>query len=228
MSKAIWWLTVMCSSMALAATATVPPGGADNRPIIPPRETHPFGALETHPLWDRPVDRAPLPDRIERDVDRGEGRVEDPTTFELKQIRREQIDPSGTLAAVKEQQRQDDVEAIRLKTDREANRVKRYEREDEVLAKERRDWATMVQRENAAGGAVVDRMALDRMEADYRAAIDAAVQRRDDQLAAVRRTGGDAREVEKQRAEILQQFESARSDAERARAARREVILGHP
>ena len=183
MNKAIC-LTVMSSSMALAAT--VPP--PDNRPTIPPpQETHPFGALETRPLWDRPVDRGPLPDRIERDVDRGEGRItDDPATFDLKQIRREQIDPSGTLAAVKEQQRQEDVEAIRLKADREANRVKRYEREDEVLAKERRDWSTLVQRENAAGGAVVDRMALDRMEADYRAAIDTAASRRDADLAAVR------------------------------------------
>ena len=99
---------------------------ADNRPIIPPRETHPFGALETRPLWDRPEDRAAPPIGSSAMSIAGKGGSPTIRRRLTEADPREQIDPSGTLAAVKEQQRQEDVEAIRLKTDREANRVKRW------------------------------------------------------------------------------------------------------
>src|SRR4051812_44924196 len=66
---------VVSSTLLLGATV---PEQQSNGPILPPRESHPFGAIETRPLWDRPgagagVDGAPSlrssPARIEADVD---------------------------------------------------------------------------------------------------------------------------------------------------------------
>ena len=110
-------------------------------------------------------------------MDRGNGRVEDQPTFDLRQIEREQLGGTQLGSAWERAQadRENQVEQLRLKSQREQIRQQRIERESDALATQRRQWQSILSRENAAGGAVIDRAALDAIERHYQAAMSAAV-----------------------------------------------------
>src|SRR5690348_6559373 len=102
--KRITMILLACASTALAgqgeqpvvlppsrAASQAPAGAIDNS------GSHPFGAIETRPLWERPsaVDVGgaglTLQQRTEAALDRGNGRVEDQPSFDLRQIERERL-----------------------------------------------------------------------------------------------------------------------------------------
>jgi hypothetical protein len=192
-------------------------------------EDRPFGAIETRPLWERPAsnDGLTLQQRTEAALDRGTGRIEDQPTFELKQIERQQDRPDGLREYRIERERADRIEQQRLTGQRETQRQQRTEREDESLADMRREWDQIRAREDHAGAAVVDRMALDQMERDYRAALESARTTREGALDAVY---ADSKLTAAQRQErvtaIDKQYEAARVTAGQAREKRRAIILG--
>jgi hypothetical protein len=223
-------IVILCSaSSAWAAQGRepvlLPPGRAEQQAPAGAINTRPFGALETRPVWDRPAtpaDGLSLQQRTESALDRGNGRVEDATTFELRQIDRQQLGGGTAIGSAWEQaqsDRDDQIEQLRLKAQREGMRQQRIERESESLAEQRRQWQSVLARENAAGGAVIDRQALDAIERDYRSALSSAAQRRDAAFAAA---GNDraARDA------AARAYESAKAAAINARQQRREVIFG--
>jgi hypothetical protein len=185
-----------------------------------------FGAIENRPLWDRPGDGVSLQQETESALDRGNERVEGEALFELRLLERDRaidagrIERKGEIERYREEiDRAEQLAQVRIRAQQHQERARRFEREAEALAQQRAAWRAIVQRENAAGGAVVDRQALERVEADYRAALANAQRRRDVAL-------NEAGEDRAARARATQQYERAKADAMQQRAARREVILG--
>ena len=154
-------------------------------------------------------------------MDRGNGRVEDQATFELRQIDRERLGGTELGSAWERAQvdREEQIEQLRLKGAREATRRQRIERESEALATQRRQWELVLARENAAGGAVIDRQALEAIERDYQLARTAAAQRRD---AAFRLAGNDR----EKRGAAQREYEAATAAALNTREQRRGVVFG--
>ena len=191
-----------------------PPGAIDTRP---------FGALETRPLWDRPTNDSglTLQGRTERALDRGNGRVEDQATFDLRQLERERVGGTELGSAWERAQmdREDQVEQLRLQAQREGMRQERIERESEALAATRRQWQSVLTRENAAGGAVIDRQALDAVEREYQSSLSAASHKRVQALAAA----GNDRD---KRGAAQREYEAAKAAAMNTREQKRGVIFG--
>ena len=219
------WITMLSASGAVKAAE---PRG-NQSPVLPPIVTRPLpGAVEERPIWDRPTgDSMTLQRGAEAAMDRGTRRVEESSTFELKQIDRQRGDDalrtttSATDTAERAlRDREEQVEQLRLTSQREATRQRVLEREEDVLAKERSAWRAALVAENAGtSAAAVDREAFARIENEYRAALNAATQRRDALVAAA----GNNRE---QRAAAEREYQTARAAAEAVRAERRKVVLG--
>jgi hypothetical protein len=202
----------------------LPPGRAASQAPAGAIDTRPFGALETRPLWDRPSDAGgglTLQRRTENALDRGNGRIEEPANFELDQLQRERFGGTQQGSAWERAQtdRDEQVEQLRLKGEREGMRQQRIERESEALAAQRRQWQSVLTRENAAGGAVIDRQALEAIERDYQSALTGASKARD---VAMNAAGNDraARDA------AQRTYEASKAAAMNARQQRREVILG--
>ena len=178
----------------------------DSRPVLPPRDPHPFGAIETRPLWERPTrpDPLTLQQRAEDALDRGTGRIEDDASFELRLLARDRAaDDNSTLDDDAfdlrpgprprdeferfrlERDRQQRLDDRRLRLERDAWRQQRLEREADALADVRRRFAEQANRPNHALGAVVDRQALESVERQYRAAVAAAARQHASTAAAI-------------------------------------------
>jgi hypothetical protein len=223
----------------------------DGGPIIPPRDPHPFGAIETRPLWERTPPPSvvgsrelTLQRRTEDALDRGSGRIEDEATFDLRQADRDRalrdLDASGRDAmglspadraaidpARAEQERREQLEQRHLWLERERQRGRRLEREAETLAEVRRRFEQEASRADHATGAVVDRQLLAGVERDYRGAIAAAAKQHAASLAAI---DADAKlsdaDRATRRAAVEQAFERAQVDAARRWESRRQAVLG--
>jgi hypothetical protein len=225
-------ITLLTTLLTAASVARV--GWAEDRNrfelLVPPRQTHPFGAIETRPRWERPAAEPGLQRQTEDALDRGTGRIEDEPTFELRQLERERVRPlPGELDRYRaEHERQERVEQQRMQRANEGRRQQRLEREADALADARRRWMEARTIENAAASAsVVDRQALERAEADYRAALTTATTTRQAALQALDEDPTlppDARAA--RRAAILEQFNAARTTADQERERRRALILG--
>jgi hypothetical protein len=226
----------LSTGVAAVARAAPPPEGTPPplrvRPTPAPPE-HRFGAVETRPLWERGVERPTPQQKAEAALDRGTGRIVDEPTYELDRMRVEQLEREGTLPPGStydlEHDRQERLEAQRLKGAAEGDRERRTEREAQSLAEVRRRWESVLRREDLAGAAVVDRQALERAQQDYLAALRAAAQERDRQL-----TGIDAdrsltpAQRQARRGAAFGAYEKAVGAAREARESRRAVILGWP
>src|SRR5438034_4814783 len=96
----------------------LPPGRAAEQAPVGAIDTRPFGALETRPIWERPSAQSglTLQQSAEGALDRGNGRVEDQPTFELKQIGREQVGGTQLGSAWERAQanREEQVEQLRI------------------------------------------------------------------------------------------------------------------
>jgi hypothetical protein len=203
------------------------------RPVRPPIETHPFGAVETRPLWDRPAGGPGVQQRTEHTLDRGTGRVADEPTYELDRMAVERAEqrfraPPGATYDL-EQDRREQLERERLKQSRAADQERRFEREEEALADLRARWESVLRRENAAGGAVVDQQALARVEQDYRAALAAAAKQRDAAIAAANADKSlTPQQRQARRDAAMSTYEQASQSAARQRENRRATIFGWP
>jgi hypothetical protein len=212
----------------------------ESRPVIPPRDPHPFGAIETRPLWERPAaEPFTLQQQAEDALDRGNGRIEDEQTFELRLQDRDRAlrdardfdlgrRPREAWERDRlERERRERLENRQRRIEGEANRQRRLERESDALADVRRRFAEEASRPNAALGAVVDRQGLAAIEQDYRAAIDAAARQHG---AAVGAIDADAKlsaaERAARRAAADQQLEQSRDAAARRWEERRREVLG--
>ncbi|MEA2711227.1 MAG: hypothetical protein QOF78_3828 [Phycisphaerales bacterium] len=201
----------------------------------PPREANPFGAIENRPLWERSAQRDPLTlqQQTEDALDRSNGRIEDEATFELRRIERDRQRPFDLSPRAEEERfrierdRQERLDERRMRFERDERRQRRLEREADALADARRRWAEQVGRENHAGGAVVDRQGLERVEAEYRAALDAAAKAH---AAAVVAIEADAKltpdERAARRAAADRQLDENRTAAARRWELRRKEVLG--
>jgi hypothetical protein len=219
MKTLVMWLLGL-SGVALAGE--VPEA---NRPTIPPVDRRPETAIENRPLWDRPAQGATLQQQTEHAMDRGNGRLEDPTLFQLRQDQLDQAAAQGVPGAARaayahQQDRADQVEQMRLKASNNAMRAQRVERESETLAVERRNWEAALHRDNNAVGASVDKQALDQADVDYRSMVSEATKTRDAAFAAA----GDDREKQ---AAAQRAFEQTKADALNAREARKASVLGN-
>ena len=206
-------------------------GPVDSRPPSM-RDPHPFGAVETRPLWERPAaEPFTLQQQAEDALDRGNGRIEDEATFELRLRDRDQAirdardfnlgrqqSPPQTREEWEryrlERDRQERLEDRRARLEREANRQRRLERESDALADVRRRFAEEANRPNSALGAVVDRQGLAAIEQDYRAAINAASRQHGAAVAGIEAdTKLSAAEKAARRAAADQQLEQQRDAA---------------
>jgi hypothetical protein len=225
----------------LAAVLLADPsrGPIDSRPPTM-REAHPFGANETRPLWERPpAEPFTLQQQAEDAMDRGNGRIEDEQTYELRLLERDRAirdardfdlgqRPREEQERYRfERERQERIENLRRRLAGEANRQRRLERESEALADVRRRFAEEANRPNSALGAVVDRQGLEMIEREYRSSIDAAVRQYSASVAAI---DGDAKLSAAERAARRGAAEAAleqqRDAAARRWEARRAEILG--
>ena len=212
-------------------------GPIDSRPPSV-REAHPYGAIETRPLWERPApDPLTLQQRAEDALDRGNGRIEDQATFELRVLDRDralrdeldlgQRSPAEAERFRLERERQERLEQRRWQLERAADRQRVLERESDALADVRRRFAEEANRPNSALGAVVDRQALEQNERDYRAAINAAAAQH---AATVSAIDADAKlsaaERAARRASADQSLEQQRAAAARRWEERRGEIVG--
>jgi hypothetical protein len=217
-----------------AAVAGEPPRQAEpTARLVPPPPVHPFGAIETRPLWDRPVERPTVQQQTERALDRGTGRIVDEPTFELDRQRLQELEREGRVPIGStyqfERDRADQIEQQRVRDSATQQRRQQTERESESLATERQQWESVLRRENAAGGAVVDQQALARVEQEYSAQLAAALKQRDASVAGIDSDATlrpDQRRA--RRAEILGQYNAARQAAQEQRSSRRAIILGWP
>src|SRR5689334_3306081 len=89
--KRIATIVLLAASAALAGQAeqpiALPPSRAAQQAPAGAIDTRPFGALQTQPLWERPSGDGgglTLQQRTEAAMDRGNGRVEDQPTFDLR------------------------------------------------------------------------------------------------------------------------------------------------
>ena len=242
--KTLVLVAALLAPAVAAAADDAPRRGAIERPLLlPPRDPHPFGAIETRPLWERPP--APLRDftlqqRAEDALDRGAGRIEDDATFELRQLERGRAfrDPRGYEELTPreraeldpfrfERDRQERLDERRLRLEREQRYQRRVEREAESLAEVRRRFDEQVNRENHAGGAVVDRQGLELIEKEYRAALDAAAKQHAATTAAIdadAKLTADERAARRTAADRA--LEEARDAAARRWEERRKAVLG--
>ena len=227
--------------LAVVLLADPARGPIDSRPPSM-REAHPFGAIETRPLWERPARAAEpftLQQQAEDALDRGNGRIEDEQTFELRLQDRDRAlrdardfdlgrRPRDEWERYRlERERRERLENRRRRLEGEANRQRRLERESDALADVRRRFAEEANRPNSALGAVVDRQGLAAIEQDYRAAIDAAARQHG---AAIRAIDTDAKlsaaERAVRRVAADQQLEQSRDAAARRWEERRREVLG--
>jgi hypothetical protein len=186
-----------------------------------------FDAIESRPLWERPSDGLTLQQKTEAALDRGNGRVEDETLFQLRVMERDRLLRLGEIERSSEYERYreeinrgEQLEQMRIRAAQAAQQAKTYERESEALAKQRAAWRTIVERENAAGGAVVDQMALQRVEAEYRASVTSAEKARDE---ALKSAGGDREKI----GAAVRAFEASKAEAMQRRLDQKGVILGY-
>jgi hypothetical protein len=216
---------------------------------LPPRDPHPFGAIETRPLWQRPArDPLTLQQRAEDALDRGTGRIEDDAAFELRLLERDRAlrdgdairDPNDALDLRDRPARRDEYDRFRLERDRQERlderrmrleregwRQQRLERESDALADVRRRFAEEANRPNQALGAVVDRQGLAAVEGEYRAAIASASKQHQSAVAAIdadKSLTPAARAA--RRAAADEQLEQARAAAARRWQERRQGVLG--
>ena len=220
---------------------------------IPPRDPHPFGAIETRPLWERPPARAEpltLQQQAEDALDRSTGRIEDEASFELRLLDHERVDDAAARAATiggdtldlrerrprprteyerfrLERDRQERLDDRRWKGERDLRYQQRLEREAETLADVRKRFEEQANRPNHALGAVVDRQALDQVEREYRAAISAAARQH---AATVGAIDADPKlapaDRAARRAAADAQLEQSRTAAARRWEGRRAEVLG--
>ena len=156
------------AAVLLAADPTSSPPPPPSRamdigPVVPPRDPHPFGAIETRPLWQRPPrDPLTLQQQAEDALDRGTGRIEDDASFELRVLERDRA--NATLDARDgddldlrdhraprdraeydrfrlERDRQERLDDRRMRLERAGWRQQRLEREADALADVRRRFA---------------------------------------------------------------------------------------
>ena len=238
--------------LLVADTSSQPPSRIIDTPVLPPRDPHPFGAIETRPLWERPR-REPLTlqEQAEDALDRGTGRIEDDASFELRlrEHDRDSVDAGADAigrdnadaldlrdrrrarAAYErfrlEQDRRERLEDRRMRLEREGWRQQRLERESEALADVRRRFAAEANRPNQALGAVVDRQGLAAVEGEYRAALDAASKQHQSALSTIdadKTLAPDARAARRAAADA--QLDQARAAAARRWEERRRQVLG--
>jgi hypothetical protein len=196
-------------------------------------DERPFGAIETRPLWERPSGDLTLQRRTEDALDRGTGRIEDEPSYQVGQIERDQrldLDRRTPSEVYRdEHDRQERLDRGQSEAQRDQSRAQRLQRNEEALEAARRRWMNVVARENAAGGAVVDRQALDRVEQEYSGALRTAAQQRDAEFAAIDADKSlTAEQLRTRRDAAIQRYEQARAAAVQQREQRRASILGYP
>ena len=230
--------TLALLAVLLAADATRPPPIDSRPPSV--REAHPFGAIETRPLWERPrAEPFTLQQQAENALDRGNGRIEDEQTYELRLLERDRVlrdardfdlgqRPRAEQERYRlERERQERLEDRRRRLEGEAIRQRRLERESDALADVRQRFAEEANRPNSALGAVVDRQGLETIEREYRSSIDTAARQYNAAVAAI---DGDAKlsaaERATRRAAADQALEQSRDAAARRWEQRRAEVLG--
>ena len=213
------------------------------RPTIPPRDPHPFGAIETRPRWERPASRDPrtVQQRTEDALDRSTGRIEDDASFQVRQLERErelerlrhdaywQSRPREEWERFREERdRQERIEDQRMKLERARRESQRVvERESDALADVRRRFEQEANRPNSALGSIVDRQMLTAVEQEYRGAAAAAERSHSAAVAAIDADDAlapDARAARRTAAD--RQLEQQLDAAARRWEARRKEVLG--
>jgi hypothetical protein len=121
-------------------------------------------AVETRPLWERPAMGLTLQQQTEAALDRGNGRIEDPATFSLRQLDVAQARGRGDLSPRQdfewfqtERDRQLQIENQRRRAAGEAQRTRVIERESDRLADERARWIRQMNKPRFEESAIVDR-----------------------------------------------------------------------
>jgi hypothetical protein len=214
-------------------------GPIDSRPPSV-REAHPSGAIETRPLWERPAaEPFTLQQQAEDALDRGNGRIEDEQTYELRLLERDRairdardFDLGQRPREEQERyrfqrERQERIENQRRRLAGEANRQRRLERESDALADVRRRFAEEANRPNSALGAVVDRQGLEMIEREYRSSMDAAARQHASAVSAIDADAKlSAADRAARRTAADQTLEQQRDAAARRWEARRAEVLG--
>jgi len=129
-------------------------------------------AVETRPIWERPAMGLTLQQQTEAALDRGNGRIEDPATFSLRQVDVEQARTRGEISPRQEfdafqveRERQLRIEQQRRGAANEQQRTKIIERESDRLADERARWFRELNKPRFEEAAIVDRQSREQQRA---------------------------------------------------------------
>jgi hypothetical protein len=167
MKRAVVFTTILVAG-PLAAADVVDPQG---RPTVAPESLRPTpGVIERRPIWDRPTgETMTLQQQTESALDRGNGRIEDPATFELRQVDRDRairatrIDDPATAQRLElerfqaERDRQLDLERQQRQRLEQHQPRRVVEYESDRLAAERERWLRSLAKPRHGEAAVVDR-----------------------------------------------------------------------
>ena len=128
----------------------------------------PFGAIETRPIWERPSSDLTLQQSVEEAVDRGNGRVVDEATFELRRIERARAVADDVARSRdwfwQERERALQLDRVQRQTQRAQEKQRVMERESQRLKEERERWLRMINKPRHGEAAVVDRQMRDKVK----------------------------------------------------------------
>jgi hypothetical protein len=232
------WLLILVCAAAGPSPSLSPLTDRAGNPLLPPRETGKWSAIETRPLWERPSMGLTLQEQTEAALDRGNGRIEDQPTFDLRQLEREQMLWSSSQAwgewsrANFEQfetlwERQRAVERAEQKSQADQQRQLRLERESETLAAERERWLRQSLQPRHGEAAVLDRQALEHAESEYQSSLQTAGAIRDSAIKTITGSGQlSATEKSAQQALVQERYAQRLRAADLRRQQSREMILG--